>query len=147
MKRKTYIIIILSITFISCVFVHIYDNTRYENLVISIINGTLAVFFLYTAYLLIVKKSYNLLAGMTEKLAEEIKNNLEEEKKFIKKSKIVGYIFIIFALLFLISAWVLIRQVIFIRVTIRLSKVINQLIHCLGFIIRLYIKYVDFEKK
>lgn len=97
--------ITLFITFIFCVLTHIYDNTEYESLVFGIFMCIMAIIFLHSAYLLIVKKSYNLLAGMTEELAEEIKNNPEEEKKMIKAAKILGYIFIIVALLMLVSVW------------------------------------------
>lgn len=109
MKRKTFIISVLIFTIISGLLVFICDNTRYENLISAIIQGTMAIILLYSAYLLIVKKSYNLLAGMTEELAEEIKNNPEEEKKIIKTAKIVGYIFTIFALVMLLSAWFAIK--------------------------------------
>ena len=47
----------------------------------------LSMWSFYTGYLLIVKKSYNLLAGMTEEKAIEIKNNSVEEKKSNKNSK------------------------------------------------------------
>lgn len=105
MKRKTYIIISLVITFILCVLVHIYDNTKYENLVGGIFLGGMAIIFLYTSYLLIVKKSYNLLAGMTEEKAARIKNNPEEEKKVIELAKTAGYIFIFVGLLMLLLAY------------------------------------------
>ncbi|MGX7111506.1 hypothetical protein [Gemella cuniculi] len=108
MKRKTYIIIMLSMTFIMCSLGWIYDNTKYDDIVAAIGYAILAIWFLYTSYLLIVKKSYNLLAGMTEEKAAEIKNNPEEEK-IIKTAKIVGYIFIITALVLLVSACFFIR--------------------------------------
>lgn len=76
---------------------------------IFIFNFSLSIWFFYTGYLLIVKKSYNLLAGMTEEKAIEISNNSEEEKKVIKTAKIVGYIVIITALVLLVTAWTSIR--------------------------------------
>lgn len=79
---------------------------------IFIFNLSLSIWFFYTGYLLIVKKSYNLLAGMTEEKAIEISNNSEEEKKVIKTAKIVGYIVIITALVLLVTAWTSIRQII-----------------------------------
>ncbi|ERK60252.1 hypothetical protein HMPREF1983_00242 [Gemella bergeri ATCC 700627] len=66
------------------------------------------MFFLYRLFI-DSKKSYNLLAGMTEEKAIEIKNNSEEEKKVIKTAKIVGYVVIITALVLLVSAWTSIR--------------------------------------
>ncbi|MGX7085303.1 hypothetical protein [Gemella bergeri] len=112
MKRKTYIIIMLItafILFILCLLAQVFDNTKYENIVIIIVYFTLLIWFLYTAYLLIVKKSYNLLAGMTEEKAAKIKNNPKEEMKVIKLAKMVGYIFIITAVGMLVFARFLIR--------------------------------------
>lgn len=109
MKRKIYIIITLIIVFIMCSLGWIYEGTNYENIVLTISQSTMALWFLYTAYLLIVKKSYNLLAGMSEETALEIKNKPEEEKKIIKTAKIVGYISIIISLILLLSLYFLIR--------------------------------------
>lgn len=93
MKRKIYAIIVLIITIPQFVLIYVYDNTKYENLVLSINLILIALLFLLTSYLLIVKKSYNILAGMTEELAEKIKNNPEEEKNYKKIKNCWLYIY------------------------------------------------------
>ena len=107
MKRKSYIVIMLVIMFIIILLSETLGHNKYEK--IFIFNFSLSIWFFYTGYLLIVKKSYNLLAGMPEEKAIEIKNNSEEEKKVIKTAKIVGYIVIITALVLLVTAWTSIR--------------------------------------
>ena len=52
----------------------------------------LAIFLIYTSYLLLFKKSYNLLAGMTEDELKNIQENLEVRLKYDKGLKILGYI-------------------------------------------------------
>ena len=107
MKRKSYIVIMLVIMFIIILLSETLGHNKHEK--IFIFNFSLSIWFFYTGYLLIVKKSYNLLAGMTEEKAIEISNNSEEEKKVIKTAKIVGYIVIITALVLLVTAWTSIR--------------------------------------
>ena len=97
----------LVIMFIIILLSETLGHNKYEK--IFIFNFSLSIWFFYTGYLLIVKKSYNLLAGMTEEKAIEISNNAEEEKKVIKTAKIVGYIVIITALVLLVTAWTSIR--------------------------------------
>ena len=97
----------LVIMFIIILLSETLGHNKHEK--IFIFNFSLSIWFFYTGYLLIVKKSYNLLAGMTEEKAIEISNNSEEEKKVIKTAKIVGYIVIITALVLLVTAWTSIR--------------------------------------
>ena len=54
-----------------------------------------AIFLIYTSYLLLFKKSYNLLAGMTEEELERIQENIEVKMKYDKGLKIIGYIIFI----------------------------------------------------
>ena len=54
-----------------------------------------AIFLIYTSYLLLFKKSYNLLAGMTEEELKRIQENIEVKMKYDKGLKIIGYIFLI----------------------------------------------------
>ena len=107
MKRKSYIVIMSVIMFIIFLLEETLGRNKYEKT--FIFNFLLSMWLFYTGYLLIVKKSYNLLAGMTEEKAIEIKNNSVEEKKVIKTAKIIGYIVIITALVLLVSAWTSIR--------------------------------------
>ena len=51
----------------------------------------LASFFIYTSYLLFYKKSYNLLAGMTEELKKS-ESDIEIRLKYEKGAKIMGVI-------------------------------------------------------
>ena len=54
-----------------------------------------AIFLIYISYLLLFKKSYNLLAGMTEEELERIQENIEVKMKYDKGLKIIGYIIFI----------------------------------------------------
>ena len=60
--------------------------------------------FLHTSYLLIVKKSINLLAGMTEEEAIEIRKDPDKLKKHEKVAQTIGIVFLlsIFYLIYLI---------------------------------------------
>lgn len=55
----------------------------------------LAIYFIYTSYLFLFKKSYNLLAGMTEEELKRIQENIEVKMKYDKGLKIIGYIIFI----------------------------------------------------
>ena len=60
--------------------------------------------FLHTSYLLIVKKSINLLAGMTEEEAIEIRKDLDKLKKHEKIAHAIGIVIFLstFFLIYLI---------------------------------------------
>ena len=60
--------------------------------------------FLHTSYLLVVKKSINLLAGMTEEEAIEIRKDPDKLKKHEKIAQAIGIVFLlsIFFLIYLI---------------------------------------------
>ena len=56
----------------------------------------LAIYFIYyTSYLLLFKKSYNLLAGMTEEELKRIQEDIEVKMKYDKGLKIIGYLIFI----------------------------------------------------
>ncbi len=55
----------------------------------------LAIYFIYTSYLFLFKKSYNLLAGMTEEELKRIQENIEVKMKYDKGLKIIGYLIFI----------------------------------------------------
>ena len=55
----------------------------------------LAIYFIYTSYLFLFKKSYNLLAGMTEEELKRIQEDIEVKMKYDKGLKIIGYIIFI----------------------------------------------------
>ncbi len=52
----------------------------------------LAIFLIYTSYLLFYKKSYNLLAGMTEEELKKSESDIEIRLKYEKGAKIMGVI-------------------------------------------------------
>ena len=52
----------------------------------------LAIFLIYTSYLLFYKKSYNLLAGMTEEELKKSESDIELRLKYEKGAKIMGVI-------------------------------------------------------
>ena len=52
----------------------------------------LAIFLIYTSYLLFYKKSYNLLAGMTEEELKKSESDIELRLKYEKDAKIMGVI-------------------------------------------------------
>ena len=51
-----------------------------------------AIFLIYTSYLLFYKKSYNLLAGMTEEELKKSESDIEIRLKYEKGAKIMGVI-------------------------------------------------------
>ena len=55
----------------------------------------LGIFFIYTSYLLFYKKSYNLLAGMTEEELKKSESDIEIRLKYEKGAKIMGVIFLL----------------------------------------------------
>ena len=92
MTRKKYIyltIIMGVIIFISYFFI---NDIRSWAIVTNVL---LASFFIYTSYLLLFKKSYNLLAGMTEEELKRIQENIEVKMKYDKGLKIIGYLIFI----------------------------------------------------
>ena len=52
----------------------------------------LAIFLIYTSYLLFYKKSYNLLVGMTEEELKKSESDIELRLKYEKGAKIMGVI-------------------------------------------------------
>lgn len=68
---------------------------------IILISGQL----LFTSYLLIFKKSYNLLSGMTEEDYERIKDIPDENEKMIRTAKIIGYFLMIISIFLPIFAY------------------------------------------
>lgn len=53
------------------------------------------LYIYYTSYFLLFKKSYNLLAGMTEEELKRIQEDIEVKMKYDKGLKIIGYIIFI----------------------------------------------------
>ena len=60
-----------------------------------LIHLLLAIYFIYTSYLFLFKKSYNLLAGMTEEELKRIQEDIEVKMKYDKGLKIIGYLIFI----------------------------------------------------
>ena len=59
----------------------------------------------FTSYLLIYKKSYNILAGMTEEEFTRIEKIPKEKEKMERVSKRVGYIFAFIGILLLFTIY------------------------------------------
>ena len=86
-KKYIYLAIVMGISiFISYFFI---SDIR-EWAVIT--NVFLASFLIYTSYLLFYKKSYNLLAGMTEEELKKSESDIEIRLKYEKGAKIMGVI-------------------------------------------------------
>ena len=95
MSRKKYAIIILLFTILVISFSIYIDNTKFEHTGIILVHCLYSFICFFTSYLLIYKKSYNILAGMTE----------EEYNRIEKISKRVGYIFVFIGILLLFSIY------------------------------------------
>lgn len=86
-KKYIYLAIVMGISiFISYFFI---SDIR-EWAVIT--NVFLASFLIYTSYLLFYKKTYNLLAGMTEEELKKSESDIEIRLKYEKGAKIMGVI-------------------------------------------------------
>lgn len=92
MTKKKYIYLTIIVgTFIFISYFFISDVRKWA----VITNVFLASFLIYTSYLFLFKKSYNLLAGMTEEELKRIQEDIEVKMKYGKGLKIIGYIFFI----------------------------------------------------
>ena len=103
MSRKNFLILtaietlLITVTFI---LESVFNNKLWHIAGIII----MIFIFLHTSYLLIVKKSINLLAGMTEEEAIEIRKDPDKLKKHEKVAQTIGIVFLlsIFYLIYLI---------------------------------------------
>ena len=102
MSRKKYIIIILLFTIFVIPFCIYIDNTKFERTGIILLHCLYSSLCFFTSYLLIYKKSYNILAGMTEDEYTRIEKIPKEKEKMEKISKRVGYIFAFIGILLLL---------------------------------------------
>lgn len=89
MSRKNYII--LNILFFIPILIGILLGNNLGQIIVLL---SILLLLLYTAYLLIYKKSYNILAGMTEELYESTRKIPEEKERYEKQARIIGYLFI-----------------------------------------------------
>lgn len=105
MSRKTYSIIILLFTFPViplCIYI---DNTKFERVGTILILCICSFICFFTSYLLILKKSYNILAGMTEEEYKRIEKIPKEKEKMEKISRRVGYTFTFIGILLLFTIY------------------------------------------
>ena len=107
MSRKKYIIIIIILLFTIfvipfCIYI---DNTKFERTGIILLHCLYSSLCFFTSYLLIYKKSYNILAGMTEDEYTRIEKIPKEKEKMEKISKRVGYIFAFIGTLLLFTIY------------------------------------------
>ena len=105
MSRKKYIIFVLLFTIPTIPFSIYLDSTKFKGAgtILYLCLQSFVCFF--TSYLLICKKSYNILAGMTEEEYNRIEKIPKEKQKMEKISKRVGYIFVFIGILFLFSIY------------------------------------------
>ena len=101
MSRKKYAIIILLFTILVITFSIYIDNTKFERTGIILLHCLYSSLCFFTSYLLIYKKSYNILARMTEDEYTRIEKIPKEKQKMEKISKRVGYIFVFIGILLL----------------------------------------------
>ena len=105
MSRKKYAIIILLFTILVIPFCIYIDNTKFEHTGSILMRCLYSFICFFTSYLLIYKKSYNILAGMTKEEYNRIEKIPKEKQKMEKISKRVGYIFVFIGILFLFSIY------------------------------------------
>ena len=105
MSRKKYIIIILLFTIFVIPFCIYIDNTKFERTGIILLHCLYSSLCFFTSYLLIYKKSYNILARMTEDEYTRIEKIPKEKEKMEKISKRVGYIFAFIGILLLFTIY------------------------------------------
>ena len=102
MSRKKYFVIILLFT-LPVIPICIYmDNTEFEHIGTILIRCLCSFLCFFTSYLLLYKKSYNILAGMTEEEFTRIEKIPKEKEKMERVSKRVGYIFAFIGILLLL---------------------------------------------
>ena len=105
MSRKKYFVIILLFT-LPVIPICIYiDNTKFEHIGTILIRCLCSFVCFFTSYLLIYKKSYNILAGMTEEEYTRIEKKPKEKEKMEKISKRVGYISAFIGILLLFTIY------------------------------------------
>ena len=105
MSRKKYIIFVLLFTIPTIPFSIYLDSTKFKGAgtILYLCLQSFVCFF--TSYLLICKKSYNILAGMTEEEYNRIEKIPKEKQKMEKISKRVGYISVFIGILLLFSIY------------------------------------------
>ena len=92
MNKKKYIYLtamVAAVNFVSYFFIGDI------NIWAMVTNLLLGIYFIYTSYLLLFKKSYNLLAGMIEEELKRIQEDIEVKMKYDKGLKIIGYLIFI----------------------------------------------------
>lgn len=94
MSRDKYIILCVALNIPIAIGVLLGNDLGIIIVLLSVL-----LLFLYTAYLLIYKKSYNLLSGMTDELYESTRKIPEEKEYYESKAKKIGYVSIIISIL------------------------------------------------
>lgn len=89
MDKKKYIYLTTMIGVVIFVSYYFIRDIRMWAIITQLL---LAIFLIYTSYLLFYKKSYNLLAGMTEEELKKSESDIELRLKYEKGAKIMGVI-------------------------------------------------------
>ena len=92
MTKKKYIYLTAMVAAVNFVSYFFIEDISIWALVMNLLLG---IYSIYTSYLFLFKKSYNLLAGMTEEELERIQENIEVKMKYDKGLKIIGYLIFI----------------------------------------------------
>ena len=79
MTKKKYIYLMAMVGVINFVSYFFIGDINIWSMVTCLLLG---IFFIYTSYLLLFKKSYNLLAGMTEEELKCIQEDIEVKMKY-----------------------------------------------------------------
>lgn len=98
MSRNKFIVILVFLGLVSEIFFMIGAVSN-SKILIAFGLFVIMMLLLLLVYLMLVKKSINLLSGMTEEQAIEIKNMPDEFKKYEAKAKIAGYISLVVVVL------------------------------------------------
>ena len=104
---KKYIIFVLFFTIPVMPFCIYLDSTKFKGAGIVLYLCIQSFVCFLTSYLLICKKSYNILAGMTEEEYNRIEKIPKEKQKMEKNSKKIGYIFVFIGILLLFSIYLI----------------------------------------
>lgn len=97
MSRKNFFMLTTIEAFLSTLFIIVGSESNNKKYVL-IGMFIMLVSMLYASYLMIIKKSINLLAGMTEEKASEIMGYSEKLKKYEKIAQSIGVIIFISSL-------------------------------------------------
>lgn len=99
MSKKQYLLTILPFSIFPILLAVYFDNTEYELLAILGINIIVAAILIFSSYLLICQKRYNLLSGISEEEYQKSKKIPKLKAKYERHAKVAGYICLVISIL------------------------------------------------